>query len=106
MATYRDLLLILSSRKLLCFSENMAGIGQKSVYMKQREKKKKKTQVSQVSETTGTAWQLRGKKLSFTVAWSGPPGQRTSRNKLTTHDGQTQGVRAGSQVRARGHQCG
>ena len=41
MATYRDLLLILSSRKLLCFSENMAGIGQKSVYMKQREKKKK-----------------------------------------------------------------
>ena len=43
MATYCNPLLILSSRKLLCFSENMAGIAQKSVYMKQREKKKKTT---------------------------------------------------------------
>lgn len=83
MATYRNPLLIFSSRKLLCFSENMAGIAQKSVYMKQREKKKN-NQVSQVSETRGTAWQLRGKKLSFAVAWSGPPGQRTYQNKLTT----------------------
>ena len=47
MTTYHDPLLILSSRKLLCFSENMAGIAQKSVYMKQREKKKKKPKCPQ-----------------------------------------------------------
>ena len=84
----------------------MAGIAQKCVYMKQREKKKKNNQVSQVSETRGTAWQLRGKKLSFAVAWSGPPGQHTYQNKLTTQEGQTQRVRAGSQALAPGHHCG
>lgn len=107
MAIYPHPLLILSSRKLLCFSENMAGVSHKSVYMKQREEEKPKCpkylrQGPQLGSLEG--------RSSFAVAWSGPPGQRTSQNKLTPHEGQTRGLRAGSQALARGHhhghQCG
>ena len=91
---------ILSSRKLLWFYENMAGISQKSIYMNQR----KKAEVPQESEPRGTA--CSGGRNLCSCQVRPPPRQRTPKDKLTTPEGRTRGARAGSRALARGHQRG